>query len=387
MTYTIPSIDNQYSLRTPAHRFFQGGREVYSFVLDLETLDGLLPQRVEDDVVREANRRLTPSHARNIENYLNERDDWLLGSLLLGISPDAIRFLPYQDESGRDSANFGELQILANRASTMRIFDGQHRRRAISELLKSLAEDEDRAEKKAAMLEASLPVVLYVEENLPALRQMFADAAKTKPIEANTVVRFDRHDAFNLTALAMAEDSKLFMGRVEMERTTVSRNSKHLIAINQLAAALKTLDVGYNGRVRKERNDTHLKNLNMLKARCEEWADEFMLAARTEYGGLLKGKISDAEIPQIRATSFAYNATVIRILAGCYHDWCQDNSDWQPLANYLRQASLVPGSGDGALLVDAGVVIPGGITPISRIQEVTGAIRYIVKAAKEANLE
>ena len=222
MTYTIPSIDNQYSLRTPAHRFLQGGREVYSFVLDLETLDGLLPQRVEDDVVRDANRRLTPSHARNIENYLNERDDWLLGSLLLGISPDAIRFHPYQDESGQDSANFGELQILANRTSTMRIFDGQHRRRAISELLKTLEGDEDRSEKRDAMLGASLPIVLYVEEYLPALRQMFADAAKTKPIEANTVVRFDRRDAFNLTALAMAEDSALFKGRVEMERTTVS---------------------------------------------------------------------------------------------------------------------------------------------------------------------
>lgn len=382
MTYTIPSIGNQYSLRTPAHRFQQGGRDVYSFTLDLKTLDGLLPQRIEDDVVRDANRRLTPSHAKNIENYLNERDDWLLGSLLLGISPDAIRFHPYQDESGQDSANFGELRILANQTSTMRIFDGQHRRRAISELIKTLEDDEDRTEKRATMLGASLPVVLYVEEDVRNLQQMFADAAKTKPIESNTVVRFDQHDAFNLVALTMTEESELFKGRVEMERTTVSRTSRSLIAINQLAAALKTLDVGYNGRVRKDRNETHMQNLELLQARSEEWADKFMPAARMEYEGLLDGTIANADIPQVRATSFAYNATVIRILAGCYHDWCQDGSSWRPLADYLRTACLTPGSGQGALLVDAGVVIPGGITPIPRIQEVTNAIRHIVQEAK-----
>ena len=384
MTYTIPSIGNQYSLRTPAHRFHQGGRDVYSFILDLKTLDGLLPQRIEDDVVRDANRRLTPSHAKNIENYLNERDDWLLGSLLLGISPDAIRFHPYRDESGQDSANFGELRILANQTSTMRIFDGQHRRRAISELLKALEDDEDRTEKRATMLGASLPVVLYVEEDVRNLQQMFADAAKTKPIESNTVVRFDQHDAFNLVALTMAEESELFKGRVEMERTTVSRNSRRLIAINQLAAALKTLDVGYNGRVRKDRNETHMQNLDLLQARCEEWSDKFMPVARTEYQGLLDGDIANTDIPQVRATSFAYNATVIRIMAGCYYEWCKDGSDWQPLANYLRQSCLTPGTGHGALLVDAEVVIPGGITPIPRIQEVTNAIRHIVREAKAA---
>ncbi len=70
MTLVIPAINNQYNLRIPAHRFRQSARAVYYFALDLETPDGLLPQRVEDKVVREANRRLTPSHAKNIQRYL-----------------------------------------------------------------------------------------------------------------------------------------------------------------------------------------------------------------------------------------------------------------------------------------------------------------------------
>lgn len=383
MTITVPNINNQYSLRTPAHRFVQGGRDVYCFTLDLRTLDGLLPHRVDNDVVHEANRRLTPSHAKKIEMYVDERDDWLSGSMLLGIGEKAIDFHPYPDENGQDNPNIGELRIRGNWASTMRIFDGQHRRKAISDLLRRLADDDERSDKYEALIEESIPIVLYVEDDVVALRQMFADASKTKSIEANTVTMFDQRDAFNLTALRLAEESKLFCGRVEMERSTVSRTSQRLIAVNQLASTLKTLDVGYNGRVRKDRNDAHLVSLDQLYGRCEVWADEFLPAARWEYQGLLTGEISIADIPRIRTTSFAYNATVIRILAGCYHEWCKDGSDWRTLALFFKDACLEPNRGSGALLVDAGAVAPGGATPFARIQEVTKAIDYIVDQARK----
>ena len=136
MPPTISLSPNRYSAQLPAHRFQQGHRDVYYFTLDLATLDGLLPQRIDDTVVREANRRLTPSHARDIQQYLESRPDWLLGALLLGISPDALVFEPYQDPDGNEySPNFGELRIITHRANTMRIFDGQHRRRAIQDTL------------------------------------------------------------------------------------------------------------------------------------------------------------------------------------------------------------------------------------------------------------
>ena len=58
---------------TPAHKFRQGGRDVYAFTLDLETLDNLLPDRVDDRMVRGANRPLTKSHAKAIQDYLEDR--------------------------------------------------------------------------------------------------------------------------------------------------------------------------------------------------------------------------------------------------------------------------------------------------------------------------
>lgn len=375
MRVTIPDIQ-QYSLRIPAHRFQQGGRNVYYFALDLATLDGLLPQRVEDSVVREANRRLTPSHARNIQRYLDERDDWLLGALLLGIAPDAIDFSPYDGDSGLD---FGEMRIRTNRVNTMRIFDGQHRRRAIQELLAELSGlDDDRSSGKlAALRSASLTIVLYEESDIKTLRQMFVDASNTKRIEGNTVTRFDKRDAFNRAAVWLAENSLIFRERVEMERSTIARSSPHLLAVNQLAAILKSLKVGYGGRVSRDLNDTYLQDLDGLYKDCRIWADEFMPAAREEFRSLLTGEIANEEIPRMRVRTFAYNVTFIRVLAGCHHLWIRDHASWTPLAKFLHNSHIGHGSGHG-LLVDAGLTTPDGKTLFARRQEVARTIKYIV---------
>ena len=385
MTLDTDSSHDQYSLRTPAHRFHQGGRDVYSFALDLAILDNLLPDRVDDRVVKDANRPLTTSHAKKIQDYLENRDDWLLGTLLLGIPPDEVEFSPYQEERDEEAVIVGELRIRTSGVNMMKMFDGQHRRRAIKNALTELRRYARRSGTPSSLWEASVPIMLYAEGSIEALRQMFADASRTKTIERNTVTQFDRRDAFNLAALWLEESSALFAGRVELERTSVPRTSHCIIAINQLAATLKTLDVGYKGRVSNDRNDGYMLDLDMLTERCLTWADDFMPSARQEYDDLLSGEIDNSELPEKRAITFAYNTVVIRILAGCYYEWVKDGTHWKPLADFLRSASLGPGSGEGALLVDSGSVVPGGIYPIARQDNMVRAIDYIVRQAKATN--
>ena len=380
----VNEIKNQLMpLVTPAHRFRQGGRDVYAFALDIETLDNLLPDRVDDSVVKDANRPLTRSHARNIQKYLEERHDWLLGTLLLGVSPNAVEFRSYMEEENAISS-VGELRIGHSGLASMKMFDGQHRRRAIKDVLDELSHSERHSSKLASLEEASLPIMLYAEDSIHALRQMFADAAQTRSIERNTVTRFDLTDAFNLAALWIAENSDLFSGRVEMERASVARSNPNIVAINQLAMTLKTLEVGYKGRVSKDRNASYMRDLDSLYERCLTWSDDFMPAARHEYNDLMVGEIDNSDIPQERATTMAYNAVVIRILAGCHYEWTKDGDDWKPLAEYLRGVSLMPGRYTGSLLVDAGVVAPGGISPAAQQGLVTQGIDYIVRHAEEA---
>ena len=385
MAPTISLTPSRYQAQLPAHRFRQGNRDVYYFTLDLAALDGLLPQRVDDSVVREANRRLTPSHARNIQQYLESREDWLLGALLLGIAPDALEFEPYQDEDGNEiSPNFGELSILTNRANTMRIFDGQHRRRAIQDTLDRLGQGDVKSDKLGELHGSSVPIVLYAEDNIRALRQMFTDASRTKRIEANVVTRFDRQDPFNLAAMHLVTESKLFGGRVEMDSTTVSRGSRFLISVNQLAQALRVMAVGYGSRVSRLQSETFMQDLDALYATCLDWSDGFLPSARWEYDGLLSGNIEDEDIPAHRVESLAFSTTFMRILAGCYQEWMEERDDWTPLANFLQDARLETGGGPGTLLVDAGAMLPGDNAPSGRRQEVEGAIRYIVQQAGKA---
>ena len=75
-------IPNQFDLVAPAQRFTQGGRYVYSFVLDLATLDRLLPVRVEERIAKaeDANRPLTLSHAKEIQEYLEKQEKWVFGT-------------------------------------------------------------------------------------------------------------------------------------------------------------------------------------------------------------------------------------------------------------------------------------------------------------------
>ena len=387
MAPTISLTPNRYQAQLPAHRFRQGNRDVYYFTLDLAALDGLLPQRVDDSMVREANRRLTPGHARNIQQYLESRDNWLLGALLLGIAPDALEFEPYQDEDGNEiSPNFGELSIITNRANTMRIFDGQHRRRAIQDTLDRLGQGDAKSDKLGELHGSSVPIVLYAEDNIRALRQMFTDASKTKRIEANVVTRFDRRDPFNLAAMHLVTESKLFGGRVEMDSTTVSRGSRVLISVNQLAQALRVMMVGYGSRVSRLQSELYMQDLDALYETCLDWSDKFMPSSRWEYDGLLSGTIEDENIPAHRVVSLAFSTTFIRILAGCYQAWTRESDDWMPLANFLKDARLETGGGPGSLLVDAGAMLPGDNAPSGRRQEVEGAIKYIVQhAAQTAN--
>ena len=381
MTLVIQT-PTQYSLAVPAHHFRQGGRDVYYFALSLETLDGLLPQRVQDDVIMDANRKLTPSHARNIRAYLDEQDDWLLGAMMLGIAQDAVEFHPYEIDGRVINQNFGEMRIRTNRVNTMRIFDGQHRRRAVQDILAALSQSEGRNDKLDALRKASMTIVLYAEDSIKTLRQMFVDASQNKRIEQHTVTRFDRRNAFNLTALRLADEGRTFNGRVEMERSSVSATSQSLLAINQVAGVLKVAEIGYRGRVSRERNQEYMLDLDALYERCRVWADEFLPAARGEIAGLVNGNIENSEIPRLRARTFAYNATFIRVLAGCYHDWTMGGESWVPLADFISKAAIERGSGHG-LLVDAGMVT-ASVTLFSRSQEVQNGIAYILDAAKAA---
>ncbi len=377
-----PPVQNIW--RIPAHRFHQGRRIAYSFVMSLGEIDGFLPERVDDRVIREANRRLTPSHARDIEAYLNSNPrSWVLGTLMLGIAPDAVEFTPFADASGVEHPIAGELVMRLDRKGSLRIFDGQHRRLALHQALAK----QDHPKNADLLRSASLPVVLYEEDDIGELRQMFADAAKAKPIERNTVTRFDLQDPFNVAALKLTQQSRLFgTGCVQEDKSTVSPTDPQLLSINQLATILKTLRVGYGGRVSRERMVEAALEQDVLNATCLDWSDEFLVAAREEYDGLVNGALKNMDIPLLRRETFAVTVPMMRVMAGCYFQWRKEvEDDWRPLATWLRQANLQanPKDAPNSIPAQAGMLVNGSLS--SRDQGLRKTINLIMEGAVKAS--
>ena len=387
-------------LSAQAMRFVQGGRHVFGFALTMKDLNGLLPRRVDDEIVRDANRRLHQPHADAIKGYLWDQRAWLSGPIMVAIDPGLIEFDAFDNTDGR----FGVIRIPLAAIGQLKLFDGQHRRRAIYDLIdeqrteirelreklegatagghdsaviEELSTELDTTEDRLRELESeAIPVLLFSEANIQSLKQMFSDAAKARPIDALTKSRFDARDPFNRAAELVMNSCDLLNANVEMERSTVSGTSDKLISYNQLATLLKTLQVGYYGRVSKQQALEFDSSAELVTDPGERFF-AFLAKARDEYERLGNG---EAQPSRERGGTLAFNNTILRVLAAVWHEWVVEREkDEEFLVELLRGADF--SLARAALWPKAGLVLAGSRTPISRRQEVVAAINYVLTEA------
>lgn len=384
MAITINTSKPPPVLEAPAHRLQQGGRIVYYMALPIEQFDDALPDEIDTQVIMDNNRRFNPSHAKGIEEYLQSTDAWVLGPVTLSIPQDYVEFEPYPGQSNDSSPILGLLRIVSGGGSSLRMLDGQHRRRAIKDYRRSQPLSDSKMERRDRFESCQMPVALYEEEDLTRLRQMFADMARQRNMDAITKARFDMRDPFNKAADEVKLLSNWIAPYVEMERSTIARASDKLISFNQLATNLKTLEFGYFGRASQDRLQEAANNMQGIIDKGLEWTDDFLPQAREEYLNLLNSDIDPDYVSRERPKTLAYNGTMLRILAGAYHEWHKQNPpmDADILASFISSMDLQPKAESG-LLVEAGVLVPEQVTLNARRQEVTAAIRAIVRGARD----
>ncbi|MDE2855659.1 MAG: DGQHR domain-containing protein [Chloroflexota bacterium] len=400
---TIRSSSRQY-LELDAQRYQQGGRTAYSLVMGLGTLDSNVPPFVNTERIDNANRRFLPKHSKNIADYIYAQADWVLGAILLGIDPADIDFVPYEDEAGQSSSTLGQIRIpLDGGTSSIKILDGQHRRMGIRTVREQLRHDIQQAEdqsskngndrsvkqlkaKSARLDKMAIPVMIYEEPNTRNLRRMFSDLAQTKNIDAATKTRFDDRDPFNRAAVELVElgRSVLLGGRVEMERTTPSLRSNNLLAINQLARCLKVLCFGYGGRASRLRILEAEHNYHDLIDLGVSWADEFLPSARHEYEILLDIELEEDYIAENRSMHLAYSASVLQLLAGCYHQWDELGREFDELTGWLRNQDFERDSED-SMFRTTGMLTATNPSLITRRQSIQATIDYVIVQARLAN--
>ena len=367
-----------FVLEAPAHKMVQAGRTVYYLALRMAQFDDALPEEVDSKIITH-NRRFKPNHAKAIEDYLVAADRWVLGPITLSVDPAHIEFTQYSGQDGSQGPLVGVLRVKEGARTSLKIIDGQHRRRAIRDYRKAESDDEDR-ERRRLFNESQMPVAIYEEGDEVAIRQMFADMAQQRTPDGITKARFDMRDPFNRAAEDVMEQSSWLKRYVEMNSSSVARTSDKLISFNQLSTNLKTLEYGYYGRASRVRLQEAANDLPRIVDQGLAWTDEFLPAARPEYLALLSEDVEPGFLPGERPGTLAYNGTMLRILAGARFAWAELGSTRPAshLAEYIQTMDFRPRDNRG-VLAESGIVQTA--TVIGRRQEVEAAISLIVANA------
>src|SRR5262249_47679582 len=150
-------------------------------------------------------------------------------------------------------------------------------------------------------------VLIYVEPDVERRRQMFSDMNATPKVVAKALnVYFDSRSPFARAAQAIAAEHPLLAGNVEMQGARVPAGSAKYYTLGAVFDTLKRLQVGPNGRVRKEQQyseDAILKRGDGFFSMIEE--------SRTEFEEVRSGR---ADITVLRNKSILFSGTTLRVL-------------------------------------------------------------------------
>lgn len=216
----------------PAMRGIQSGREFYVIMCPLRYLPRLFLFDEEDVPAQlRAQRALNKGRLPALVRYIIEnRDDYVFSALTASVD-GPLRFDEY--DNGAHGHRLGVLHIGMD--SRFLINDGQHRRAAIEEAMKS----------DPSLAEETIAIVIFADEGLSRSQQMFADLNRHAVRPARSIgVLYDHRDDDSGIARLIVINSAFYRSVVEMERSTLSPRSRKLFTLSALYGATQSLLAG-----------------------------------------------------------------------------------------------------------------------------------------------
>lgn len=219
----------KFAVSFPAMRGAQASREFFVIMCPLRYLPRLFLFD-ENEVPPElrAQRALNRSRIPTLVQYvLENRDDYVFSALTASVDGN-MTFEP--SDSGSNGSRLGVLHIAMD--SRFLINDGQHRRAAIEEAMKS----------DPSLADETIPIVIFSDEGLSRSQQMFADLNRHAVRPARSIgVLYDHRDDDSGIARLIVINSNFFRTVVEMERSTLSPRSRKLFTLSALYGATQSL--------------------------------------------------------------------------------------------------------------------------------------------------
>ena len=219
------AITNSFSF--PAIRGVQAGKEYFSAMCPLRLVPKIFT--FTDEELRpelRAQRIINKSRIPEMTNYLvNNPKSYVFSSITASIDSE-YDFKPTDDEN----LYIGMLSISMD--CKFIINDGQHRRAAIEEALKSRPE----------LGHESISVVFFVDEGLKRSQQLFSDLNRHAVRPTRSIgILYDHRDPLSCLTRDIIEEVDIFNGLTEKEKSSISNRSTKLFTLSSIYGSTKVL--------------------------------------------------------------------------------------------------------------------------------------------------
>ncbi len=216
-------MNNYYSFS--AIRGVQAGHPYYTVMIALSQVPRIFS--FDDDSLPadlRTQRILSKARVPQIASYLSDNwDDYTLSSLCASVDGD-VSFRAASETL--EFRNVGVLTISMD--SRILLNDGQHRRAAIEEALKTRPELENE----------TISVVMFADRGLERSQQMFADLNKNAVRPSGSLsVLFDHRDPLARLTAHLLNEIEFFQRFTDLERSSISNRSTSLYTLSSLNRA------------------------------------------------------------------------------------------------------------------------------------------------------
>jgi len=258
----------------PGLRFRQGGREMIQVNVPARDVPALLQAKPSDDKKNDPhsgkNRPVVKGHAEEIRDYVVDRSSnqqpWILGTLTANVPESEIEVIDF----GK-----GVCLVVIPKGVSLDITDGQHRTRAIQELIMG--------SERSLVSDDSFPITLVLEGNHRQCQTDFRDMAQTAPLPKSLLVSFGALGRDGITQ-DLIELVGIFAGKTQKIKASPGSNSKFVYTSHYVAKAVSCAFTGDPGNELldhdpKESAEILGERLNLFFSKCLSTKD---VAAKDE---------------------------------------------------------------------------------------------------------
>jgi hypothetical protein len=230
----------------------------------------------------------------------------------------------------------------------------------------------------------TIAIDLIVEDDPDSARQIFVDVANNAlGISKSVTSRFDQRKVVNRALQKLLSDpnaAELINNRIDQEKDRVVGSNPNLMGATHLTDIIRTIEVGISGRV----SDAMEKTLD--EQQLARSANAFFEVLTKGFPDFQRVADGSKEVGDLREGSLLFSTTMLRILAGVYHELKQTRvSDDQFVLffskmNNLMKAPVVKGTPAGDLWLgctSSEAFSNGSTAPGARAQQVKELVAVI----------